>query len=104
MMNESPLSSSMKKGMSWTDLQKLSTEERNLINWLRRQRECSLLEIAVHFCLDEETAMDQLSPLIKQGFITQLPPRPNDDEPYFKIQNSPKRGQPIFKKLKKKEE
>ncbi len=100
-MNERPSQPSIKKGISWLTLQKLSTEERHLINWIRRQKECSLLAVAVHLCLDEETAMDKLYPLIEQGFIQQLPPNPDDDEPYFKIQNPPKRGQPIFKKLGK---
>ncbi|MGK7932248.1 MAG: hypothetical protein AB4041_12550 [Microcystaceae cyanobacterium] len=100
-MNELPPEPSNNKGISWVALQKLSTEERHLINWIRRQKECSLLEVAVHLCLDEETAMEKLIPLIEKGYIQQLPPIPDDDEPYFKLQYPPKRGQPIFKKLGK---
>jgi hypothetical protein len=37
-------STESKKGISWVALQKLSTEERHLINWIRRQKECSLLK------------------------------------------------------------
>lgn len=98
-MNEIPPSRKNTKKLSWGDLHKLSPKDRHLVNWIRRQKECSLLDIAVHLCLDEDTAFKQISSLIEQGFIESLPINPIDNESYFKVNYPPKREQVSFKKL-----
>ena len=61
--------SSGSSGLSFRELQKLPKEEQHLINWIRRNNKPSLLDIAIHLCQDEETALNSLQPLLEKGFI-----------------------------------
>lgn len=92
----------MDSGFTYRDLQQLSDAQRHLVNWLRHQGECSLLDIAVHLCQDEDTAAKMLSPLIERGLIQK---RGEGEEASYKIKYAPKRGQPVLKQfLEKKKE
>lgn len=93
-----PQSSSKTQGLSLANLQSLTPQQRSLVNWIRRQDQCSLLDIAVHICQDEETAYQILLPLIKRGLIQ---PVSAGDDPIFRVKTAPKRGQSVFTKLKK---
>ncbi len=86
----------MDSGFTYRDLQQLSDAQRHLVNWLRHQKECSLLDIAVHLCQDEDTAAKMLSPLIEQGLIQKTG---EGDEASYKIKYAAKRGKPLFKQF-----
>jgi DNA-binding MarR family transcriptional regulator len=84
-------------GLSLLSLKNLNDKERHLVNWMRHQRICNLLDIAVHICQDEDTAFRMISPLLKKGLVVEIP---GDDEPYYRVKIAPKRGHQIPEKLK----
>lgn len=88
--------SSRSSGLSFRDLQKLPDSQQHLINWIRRQNQASLLDIAIHLCQDEDTALNALQPLIKKGFLEEII---EEDEHYYRVTHPPKRGKSLFKKL-----
>ncbi|WP_013324566.1 hypothetical protein [Gloeothece verrucosa] len=85
-------------GLTLTKFKNLSSYQRQLINWIRQKEECSLLEIALHLCQDEETAFKTLVPLVKQGILIQIM---IEEDSYYRVYLAPKRGRKIPAKLKK---
>lgn len=85
--------SSKSSGLSFRDLQKLPETQRQLINWIRRQNQANLLDIAIHLCQDEDTALQMLTPLIEKGFLKETI---ENDERYYRVTYPPKRGQSLF--------
>lgn len=85
-------------GLTLTKLKNLLPYQRQLINWIRQKEECSLLEIALHLCQDEETALKTLEPLVKKGILLQIL---SEEESYYRIYLAPKRGKKIPSKFKK---
>ena len=88
--------SSRSSGLTFRDLQKLPEPQHHLINWIRRQNKPSLLDIAIHLCQDEDTALQFLQPLLKKGFLEETI---EEEERYYHVTYPPKRGQSLFKKL-----
>ena len=88
--------SSGSSGLSFRVLQKLPKEEQHLINWIRRNNKPSLLDIAIHLCQDEETALNSLQPLLEKGFIEETIV---GEDRYYRVTYPPKKGQSLFKKL-----
>jgi hypothetical protein len=84
-------------GLSLLALKNLNDKERHLVNWMRHQRSCNLLDIAVHFCQDEDTAFCMISPLLNKGLIVEIP---GCDEPHYRVKIAPKRGHQVPEKLK----
>jgi len=85
-------------GLSLKDFLQLSSENQEKINWIRQQGKCSLLDLAIHFCQDEETIFRSLVPLVRQGFLLQ---RQQEDDLYYQVQFPPKRAKKIPLKLHK---
>lgn len=83
-------------GLSLRELQKLPKEEQHLINWIRRQNKPSLLDIAIHLCQDEETALNALQPLLEKRFVEETIV---EEERYYRVTYPPKKGKSLFKKL-----
>ncbi|MDJ0728421.1 MAG: hypothetical protein QNJ33_00345 [Crocosphaera sp.] len=88
--------SSRSSGLSFRELQKLPKPQHHLVNWIRRQNQASLLDIAIHLCQDEETALKTLQPLLEKGFLEETI---KGEERYYRVSYPPKRGQSLFKKL-----
>ncbi|MDJ0578495.1 hypothetical protein [Crocosphaera sp.] len=88
--------SSGSSGLSLRELQKLPKEEQHLINWIRRQKQPSLLDIAIHLCQDEETALNALQPLLEKGFVEETIV---EEERHYRVTYPPKKGKSLFKKL-----
>jgi DNA-binding MarR family transcriptional regulator len=91
-----------KSGLTLTDLQTLPTHQKQILNWIRQQYNCSLLDLAVHFCQDEETIFNWLNPLVKKGFVSQT--LGDNDKIYYQVQFPPKRPRQIPTKLLNKKE
>lgn len=91
-----------KSGLNLTDLQALPPHQKQILNWIRQQDNCSLLDLAVHFCQDEETIFKWLNPLVKKGFVSQT--LGDNDNIYYQVQFPPKRPRQIPAKLLKKKE
>ncbi len=90
------MDNSLNPGFNLSDLQQLTHQQRHLVNWIRHQGECSLLDLAVHLCQDEETAEKMLLPLMQKGLIQKIG---EGDSALFRVKYAPKRGQPLLKKL-----
>ena len=88
--------SSSSSGLSFTELKKLPEPQHHLINWIRRQNKPSLLDIAVHLCQDEETALKCVQPLLEKGFLEEII---EEGERYYRFVYPPKKGKSLFKKL-----
>ncbi len=84
-------------GLTLMDLQTLPAQDKQIINWLRQQGNCNLLDMAAHFCQDEETILARLDPLLKKGFIIQE--SGDNDVIYYQVKFAPKRPQKIPLKL-----
>jgi hypothetical protein len=82
-----------KEGMTWIDLQTLPPYQKKIINWIRQRENCSLLDIAVHFCQDEETIFIRLNPLVKKGFVMQI--LGDNDNIYYRVIFAPRRPRHI---------
>jgi DNA-binding MarR family transcriptional regulator len=93
---------SKKSGLTLADLQALPQQQKQILNWIRQQDNCSLLDLAVHFCQDEETIFNWLNPLVKRGFVSQN--LGDNDNIYYQVQFPPKRPRQIPTKLLKKKE
>ena len=88
--------SSRSSGLSFHELKKLPEPQHHLINWIRRQNKPSLLDIAVHLCQDEETALKCVKPLLEKGFLEEIL---EEGERYYRFIYPPKKGKTLFKKL-----
>ena len=88
--------SSGSSGLSFHELKKLPSPQHHLINWIRRQNKPSLLDIAVHLCQDEETALKCVQPLLEKGFLEESI---EQGERYYRFVYPPKKGKSLFKKL-----
>jgi hypothetical protein len=75
------------------DLRALPQEEKRMINWIRRQGSCSLLDMVIHFCQDEETIFKRLFPLIARGFVVAI--EDDRDEIYYQVKFASKRPREI---------
>ncbi|MEL4894519.1 hypothetical protein [Crocosphaera sp. Alani8] len=96
MANLSKGVSSSSSGLSFRELQKLPKEQQHLINWIRREKKPSLLDIAIHLCQDEQTALNSLQALLKKGFLEETL---EEEERYYRVTHAQKKGQSLFKKL-----
>ncbi len=88
--------SSGSSGLSFRELQKLPKEQQHLINWIRRHNKPTLLDLAIHLCQDEETALQTLQPLLEKGFVEETI---EGEERRYRVTYPPKKGQSLFKKL-----
>ncbi|ACK69622.1 hypothetical protein PCC7424_1171 [Gloeothece citriformis PCC 7424] len=97
-MSDTYFELSYSSGLTLSKFKKLSSYQQHLINWIRQKEECSLLEVALHLCQDEETAFKTLEPLVKQGILIQII---HEDESFYRVYFAPKRSRKIPSKLKK---
>jgi predicted ArsR family transcriptional regulator len=70
--------------------------ERQLVNWLRRQGEVTLAEVAAHLGQEQAQAQGILAALVEQGFVRQ---RQVGDEVYFRGHVGTSRPRPLSGKL-----
>ena len=75
-------------------------DEQHLINGIRRQNKPSLLDIAIHLCQDEETALKALEPLLERGFVEE---NIVEKERYYSVTYPPNKGQSLLNKLAEKQ-
>jgi hypothetical protein len=59
-------------GLSMTDLLLLPDAERQLVNWILRQGEVDLAQVAVHFNQAADAVQRLLQPLVERGVVSQL--------------------------------
>jgi predicted HTH transcriptional regulator len=85
-------------GLSLKSFLTLPPEHQEIINWIRQQGKCSLEELSVHFCHDEETIFRKLVPLVRQGYLL---PRQGENTLYYQVQFPPKRPKKIPLKMSK---
>ncbi|WP_414577684.1 MarR family transcriptional regulator [Anabaena sp. CCY 9402-a] len=52
-----------------TEIANLPDEQRQLMNWIIRQQQVTLAEIATHQDISHQEAQEQIQNLISQGFI-----------------------------------
>ena len=76
-------------GLQMADVLTLPDPSRQLINWMMRQGEVSLAEVAAHSGQDEEVARAMLEELAEQGFVREIAV---EGEIHYRPQFAPKRG------------
>lgn len=59
-------------GLNLVELNKLPDSHRQLINWMRRQGNCSLQEVATQMGEDEQAARNLLDLLLEKGFVREI--------------------------------
>ena len=59
-------------GLSMADILALPDELRKLVNWMLRQEEVSLQQLAVHVGHDEATTHAMVAELVEQGFVREV--------------------------------
>jgi predicted HTH transcriptional regulator len=84
-------------GLTPIDFYHLSEPHKQIINWIRQQGDCSLVELAVHFCQDEETIFNNLSLLVEKGFLEQTQ---EADGFSYHVRLAARRGRQVPDKLK----
>lgn len=84
-------------GLTLIDLYHLSDPQKEIINWVRQQGDCNLLQLAVHFCQDEETLLNTLNPLVEKGFLHQTE---EPDGTYYRVRLASRRGRQVPDKIK----
>lgn len=76
-------------GLSMADVLTLPDDLRRLFNWMMRQEEVSLAEVAAHLGQDEPSAQDTLARLIEQCFVREMPAG------RYRVRLAPKRGRQL---------
>ncbi|MBW4556356.1 MAG: ArsR family transcriptional regulator [Trichormus sp. ATA11-4-KO1] len=76
-MNQDFEESSEQKSLA--DVMDLPDEQRQVVNWIIRQKRVTLLEVISHTNLAEEVVQNCLQSLLSQGFIQEL----NDSEAIY---------------------
>lgn len=59
-------------GVSMADVVSLPDEQRQLINWIIREKDVTLVQVMAHTSQPEEIVRPQLEVLVTQGFLQQL--------------------------------
>ncbi|MFE1745589.1 ArsR family transcriptional regulator [Coleofasciculus sp. H7-2] len=74
-IDQSPADSSGKQtdvGLNMLDIMSLPDDLRKLVNWMMRQKNVTLEEVAAHTGEGEEVVRTQLETLVTQGFVQEL--------------------------------
>ena len=79
-------------GLQMADILVLPDPLRQLINWMMRQREVSLAEVAAHIGQDERVAHTMLAELTEQGFVREIEV---GDEVRYRTQHAARRGRQL---------
>ncbi|MEW5861542.1 MAG: ArsR family transcriptional regulator [Cyanobacteriota bacterium] len=59
-------------GLNMLDMMNLPDDLRKLVNWMMRQKNVTLAEVAAHTGDGEEVVRTQLEALVAQGFVQEL--------------------------------
>lgn len=84
-------------GLTLIDFYHLTDPHKTIINWIRQRGDCSLLELVVHFCQDEETILNILTPLVEKKFLDQTQ---EADIIYYRVRLAPRRTRQVPHKIK----
>jgi hypothetical protein len=76
-------------GLSLSDVLTLPDAQRQLVNWMLRQGEVSLAQVAAHCRQPADAARRLLSPLVQQGLVRE---REVHSTPYYRASFAPTRG------------
>jgi hypothetical protein len=79
-------------GLSMADLLDLPESLRSLVNWMMRQDNVRLAEVATFLGQDEGTAGETLATLIDKGFVRELKLH---GEMCYRLRLAPKRGRAV---------
>jgi DNA-binding MarR family transcriptional regulator len=83
-------------GLNLVELNKLPNSQRQLINWMRRQKNCSLQEVATEMGEDEATARNLLDNLLEKGFVREIV---GENGSCYRVNIGTKRGRKLPLKL-----
>ncbi|MBE9129794.1 MULTISPECIES: MarR family transcriptional regulator [unclassified Coleofasciculus] len=83
-------------GLTMPDLLVLPDSQRLLINWMMRQGDCTVKEIAAHTQQNEEVVRILLNELIEKGFVEEIA---GEDSPCYRVRMAPKRKSQLSEKL-----
>ncbi len=75
-------------GVTVADILELPDVPRNLINWMMREIEVDLMEVANHLQTDESGAKKALAPLIDKGFVREIEMK---GQVMYRVRLAPKR-------------
>lgn len=76
-------------GLTMADLLTLPEHQADLLNWMMRQAEIPLVEVAAFLGQDEEQARAILTNLIQRGFVREIEMR---DVTTYRVRLAPRRG------------
>lgn len=79
-------------GLSMADVLNLPDPLRGLVNWMIRQGEVSLSEVAARMQQDEETAHGMVVTLVEEGFVREATVR---GQIRYTVRLAPKRGRKL---------
>lgn len=85
-------------GLTMADLLVLPDSQRLLINWMMRQADCTVKEIAAQTDQNEEVVRLLLDELIEKGFVEEIP---GQDSPCYRVRRASKRKSQLSAKLHK---
>lgn len=83
-------------GVSMGDILSLPAAERQIVNWLVRQREATVAQVATQIERSDEIVLELLDRLVKQGFIqyTEI-----EGERLYRPRLAPKRNRSVPKNI-----
>lgn len=79
-------------GLNMADILTLPDAERKLFNWMMRQDDVSLKEVAAQSGQDEASTRSEMASLVEKGFVRELQIR---GEVRYRVRLAPKRGKDI---------
>lgn len=79
-------------GLSMADVLTLPDELRRLFNWMMRQEEVGLAEVAAHIGQDESKARKLIADLVERCFVREIP---IGGETRYRVRLAQKRGREV---------
>ena len=79
-------------GLSMADILTLPEHERRLFNWMMREGEVGLADVAAHEGQEEMATHSMIASLVEKGFIRQYEVR---GEVRYKVRLAPKKGRDV---------
>lgn len=79
-------------GLTMADLLELPENLRKLVNWMMRQQDVHLSEVAAFLGENDETSRATLAALIEKGFVRELKVH---GETCYRVRLAPKRGRDL---------
>lgn len=88
--------SSTSMGLSMVDVVSLPDDQRQLVNWIIREKDVTLAQVMAHTAQEEEILRPQLEALVKQGFLQQLE---IESELHYQLRLAPKQRKQLPKDI-----